>query len=82
VGYDLKLSELFKIYLRNTTQTNSFYLFQWLRKCCVDTSINKLELVEQVTKNIDQLVSWNKEELREIVERLPTIGQRFVEALE
>jgi len=82
VGYDLKLSELFRIYLRNTTENNSFYLFQWLRKCCTDSSINKLELVEEVIRNIDQLVSWNKDELRDIVERLPTIGQKFVEALE
>jgi len=82
VGHDLKLSELFRIYLRNTTENNSFYLFQWLRKCCTDPSINKQELVEEVIRNIDQLVSWNKEELREIVERLPTIGQKFVEALE
>lgn len=78
----MKLIDIFKLFLKNTSENNSTYLFDWIRKCIKDPSVDKVELTEEITRNIDRLVAWDKEKVREVVMKLPNIGQKLINALE
>jgi hypothetical protein len=74
--------EIFKLYMKTTTESNSGYFFEWIRKCILDAKTDKAELVEELTRNIDKLIQWDREQVRDIVMRLPNQGTKLVFALE
>lgn len=78
----MKLIDIFKLFLKNTTEENSSYLFDWIRKCIKDASVDKIELTEEITRNIDRLVAWDKDQVRDVVMKLPNVGQKLINALE
>lgn len=82
IDREVKLIDIFKLFLKNTTEENSAYLFDWIRKCIKDPSVDKIELAEEITRNIDRLVAWNKDQVRDVVMKLPSIGQKLINALE
>ena len=57
IGLDIKLIEVFKIFLKNTTEHNSNYLFEWLQQKLADPAIDKTELIDEMTKWMDRLVN-------------------------
>lgn len=57
IGSEVKLMDIFKLFLKNTSKQNCGYLFDWIRKCIKDPSVDKEELTDEITKNIDRLVT-------------------------
>lgn len=57
VGSDIKLIETFRLFLKNTTENNCQYLFEWIKKNIADPNVDKAELTEELTKWMDRLVS-------------------------
>lgn len=82
VGSEVKLMEIFKLFLKNTSNKNSKYLFEWIRKCSADASVDKNELTEEVLKSVERLIAWDRSETKEIVVRLPALGPKSIPALE
>lgn len=82
IGSEVKLIDVFKLFLKNTSEENSSYLFDWIRKCIKDPSVDKNELTDEIVRNIDRLVAWDKEQVRNVVMKLPSVGQKLINALE
>lgn len=82
IGTEIKLIDIFKLFLKNTTEENSGYLFDWIRKCIKSPSVDKVELTDEITKNIDRLVAWDKDQVRDVVMKLPSLGHKLIIALE
>lgn len=82
IGTEVKLMDIFKLFLKNTSQQNSGYLFDWIRKCIKDPSVDKAELTDEITKNIDRLVAWSKVQVKDVVMKLPSLGHKLIIALE
>lgn len=82
IGAEVKLIDVFKLFLKNTIESNAVYLFDWIRKCIKDPSVDKAELTEEITRNIDRLVAWDKDQVRDVVMKLPNLGQKLIVALE
>lgn len=73
--------DIFKLFLKTTTEDNSRYLFDWIKKCMADSSVNKVDLAEEVRKNVERLVAWDKERTREVIMKLPKQTEEFINAL-
>jgi hypothetical protein len=82
IGTEVKLMDIFKLFLKNTTEHNSGYLFDWIRKCIKDQSVDKVDLTDEITKNIHRLVAWDREQVKDIVMKLPSLGHKLIIALE
>lgn len=82
VSGEVKVMDVFRLFMKNTTERDVNYLFAWIRKCSVDQAVDKMELTDEVLKSIDRLVAWDKDQARDIVMRLPAVGQKFIIALE
>ncbi len=57
IGSEIKLIDVFKLFLKNTNEYNSQYLFEWIKKNLADPAVDKVELTEELTKWMDRLVS-------------------------
>jgi len=56
VGTSIKIVDIFKLFLKNTSEENSSYLFDWIRKCIKDPAVNKTEISQEIINNLDRLV--------------------------
>jgi hypothetical protein len=56
VGTSIKIIDIFKLFLKNTNEENSNYLFDWIRKCIKDPAVNKTEISQEIINNLDRLV--------------------------
>jgi hypothetical protein len=56
VGTSIKIIDIFKLFLKNTNEENSVYLFDWIRKCIKDPSVTKSEISQEIINNLDRLV--------------------------
>lgn len=57
VGTSIKIIDIFKLFLKNTNEENSMYLFDWIRKCIKDPAVNKTEISQEIINNLDRLVA-------------------------
>jgi hypothetical protein len=57
VGTSIKIIDIFKLFLKNTNEENSIYLFDWIRKCIKDPAVNKTEISQEIINNLDRLVA-------------------------
>lgn len=56
IGSEIKLLDVFRLFLKNTNQNNCQYLFEWIKKNIADPAVDKFELTEELTKWMDRLV--------------------------